>query len=191
MPRTSKTQSDLCSFIPPGWNQTLHRSSQALLIHPTPYLPIIFTIAQYNHFGDLEVTGSDSLWAYPHFIGEKQLCLQCNYSWCQAGTAWEGSVFPENITLEEGSADATWREADTRNDGSFPGLPTSAVNFKEEGGKKLIKTNAQMFSCSEGSGVYTGTKYCLLFCFFLSCLQLLAALELRFMLSKYRSFFNI
>lgn len=38
----------------------------------------------------------------------------------------------------------------------------SAVNYKEggqeEGEKKLIKKNAQMFLCSEESVVYTGMK---------------------------------
>lgn len=97
MPRTFKTQSDLRSFIPPGWNQTLRRSSLALLIHPTPYLPIIFTVVPYNRFRDLVFR-----WRRQGLILPGHICISEGRSSFDFGeitpgqprTAMEGSVPP-------------------------------------------------------------------------------------------------
>lgn len=90
MPRTLKTRSDLRSFIPPGWNQTLRRSSQALLIHPTPYLPIMFTIAPCNRFRDSALQRRRRGLILPGLVftlsGATALS-SWGYSWCHLGMA--------------------------------------------------------------------------------------------------------
>lgn len=116
------------------------------------------------------VTGAAPPWVCFYFRAQKRLQRGGNY--CRAS---QGRMCPPG-TCDIGTGLCPWHLEESWHRWwliiirlaneccEFPGAG------QEEGEKKLIKKNAQMFPCLEESVAAAGTKQCLLFWLFLSCL---------------------